>query len=135
MEEAEADSKHPRILVVDDDPTLQILFVEALRGIGEVVSASSVREARQVIGREHVDAVISDFRFLGSEEDGLSLFEWIRRHHPRLAERFLLITGLEPRTPPPCPVLLKPFLFEDLIARVQAMVGGHVREEERAGHA
>lgn len=117
------EEQRPRILVVDDDPNLGVLLREALGEFAEVEEVASVRAAKQKLQEQSFDFVISDLRFLDADEDGLSLFRWIGEHKPELAKRFLLITGLEPEEPLPCPVMLKPFLFEELIARVRATLG------------
>ena len=115
-----AERGRPRILVVDDDPNLGTLLIEVLGEFAEVEEVASVPKAKQKLQEASFDFVISDLRFLDAKEDGLALFRWIEAHRPKLAKRFLLITGLEPEEPLPCPVMLKPFLFEELVARVRA---------------
>ncbi len=115
--------ERPRILVVEDDPSFGALLVEALGDLGAPRLVSRVADAKHALERERIDCVISDLRFSDVREDGLALHRWIRDRRPELRARFLLITGLEPEAPPPCPMLLKPFPFEELVARVRALLG------------
>lgn len=73
------------VLVVDDEIHLQTQFRNDLKGLGYVPkSAASGAEARQLLGREPVDAIILDLVLDEGEDAGFDLLEWIREHHPGL---------------------------------------------------
>jgi CheY-like chemotaxis protein len=82
----------PQVLVVDDEPSIRLMFAAALGGYGfEVVTAGRVAEGMAVLHRQAVDAVILDVRMPGAS--GLQLLEYIRfnpewRHLP-----VLIVTG------------------------------------------
>ena len=116
-----------RVLVVDDEPSLRevqrrLLTLEGL----DVVLAANAAEARDVLGRERVDLVISDLRMPGSV-DGRGLIAWLGQEHPALAERALLVTGdvsgAAAFPVPPERLIPKPFSREEYVARVRAALG------------
>ena len=54
------------ILHVDDEPSVGLLLEDTLTRAGHrPVSAANVVEALQVLAREHVDLIISDYRIPG----------------------------------------------------------------------
>ncbi len=66
------------ILHVDDEPSVGLLLEDALTRAGHrPVSASNVVEALQLLGREHVDLIISDDRIAGST--GLEFLSLLQR--------------------------------------------------------
>ena len=79
------------ILYVDDEPGLLELGRIFLEQSGEfrVDTVESGEEALARIGKNHYDAVISDFMMPGM--DGISLLKTIRREYPDLP--FILFTG------------------------------------------
>ena len=81
-----------RILVVDDEELLRSLQRRILERLpAEVILAEDAARAREILDAQGVDLVISDVKMPG--ESGLSLFRWVEREHPELAERFLFVTG------------------------------------------
>jgi signal transduction histidine kinase/CheY-like chemotaxis protein len=119
----------PRVLVVDDEPTLRTVQGRLLSGAGiEVVLAATGAEAREVLAREHFDLVISDLRMPG-EMDGRELLAWLEETHPALAARALLLTGdvngvASVALPVPAErVLTKPFNNADYVRRVRRALG------------
>ncbi|MFW6162005.1 MAG: response regulator [Planctomycetota bacterium] len=66
-----------RILAVDDERDVLLLYQEALGTFGhEVIGAISAAEAMEVLGRERPDLIILDLRMPGTS--GLDLLEWVR---------------------------------------------------------
>ncbi|MFT3697976.1 MAG: sigma-54 dependent transcriptional regulator [Kofleriaceae bacterium] len=66
-----------RVLVVDDEPGVQFAVMETLEAAGrEMIAASTAAEALDLVARDHVDVVVSDFSM--PEMDGLQLLERIR---------------------------------------------------------
>ncbi len=117
----------PRVLVVDDEPSLRkvqsrILELENI----EVLLAANGEEARDILAAEQVDLVISDLRMPGAT-DGRGLIAWIDVHQPHLSSRILIVTGDLNGLPtdvatgiPPERVLAKPFTRDEYLARVRA---------------
>jgi two-component system NtrC family sensor kinase len=111
-----------RILIADDEEFVTAMVQEALRKsmVCQVERVESGQRAVARLQQADFDLVISDVRMAGM--DGFALFEWILKHQPLLAGRFLFITGdagspalnekLESMV---VPVLRKPFEMEDLL--------------------
>jgi DNA-binding NtrC family response regulator len=80
----------PRILVVDDEPSLRELLSIVLEGEGyEVRLAPTYREATHLLGQETFDLVICDIVL--PDGNGLDL---LRTHHPTLPDtHFVMITA------------------------------------------
>jgi CheY-like chemotaxis protein len=118
-------ARRPRVLVVDDEPTLRIVQRRLLSGAGiDVALAATGAEARQLLARERFDLVISDLRMPG-EMDGRELLAWLEETHPALAARTLLLTGdvsgiASVALPVPAErVLTKPFSSTEYVRRVR----------------
>ena len=68
-----------KVLVVEDEPDLCSLIVEALEDQGhEVVSAKDGAAAMAAAGSTTFDVVLADIRL--PKVDGLTLFRWLRTH-------------------------------------------------------
>lgn len=81
-----------RILVVDDEPGIAATLAEILQDTGaEVDIAHDGRQALALIAQTRYDAVFSDLRMPGM--DGPALYREIARRHPRLAARFVFVSG------------------------------------------
>lgn len=115
------------ILYVDDELSVQRvvrLWLERRRH--EVLTASSLAEAKRLIADRPIDGVFIDL-WLGSES-GFDLQEWIAAHDPRLAGHVAFVTGdTTPDEPHAArlakaalPVLAKPFDFEKVEEVVRA---------------
>ena len=104
-EECASPKGKPLVLLVDDDTRLRELLVLYLRGKGfDATSASSAREALEVIESKTVDLAVLDLD-LGME-DGLELLTFIKQKRPELpvvvftepnAEEALIRQALEER--------------------------------------
>src|SRR3546814_9710170 len=71
------DSDTPRILLIDDEPSIREPLGEYLEAQGFAVSAAaSAAEARSILRAQGVDLVVSDIMMPG--EDGLSLTRHLR---------------------------------------------------------
>ncbi len=78
------------ILVVEDEDDQRLLVVGLLSRAGyKVVEASSVTEAIQVLEKNTIDLVFSDWKL--KHENGLELLNEIQRNYPEIA--FILATG------------------------------------------
>jgi putative nucleotidyltransferase with HDIG domain len=81
-----------RVLVVDDEPAAcKLLSVFLSEAAFEFNTAISGEAALEVLGREQIDAVISDLKMPGIS--GMELLAEVRRLYPRLA--FLVATGVD----------------------------------------
>jgi DNA-binding NtrC family response regulator len=127
----------PRVLIVDDEPSLRRALDRALRGVGcEVVTAGDAHLAYQVLHETDVDLVLLDLHL--PQMSGDTFFLALTRRWPRLAERIILMTGdcfpetgHWPAELRGCPLLLKPFTIDVLRRTVLDMLEGP--EDRRAG--
>lgn len=85
----------PCLLLVDDEPAICTALSLGLREQGRrVLTASHSREARELLGKHRVGALLLDLQLLSGDDGegaGLALFEWVRREHPRT--RVAVLTG------------------------------------------
>ena len=73
------------VLVVEDEAAMQQQLRIDLHDLGYRPStASSAPEARELLERERVAAVLLDLVLDAGEDSGFDLLTWIRRHHPGL---------------------------------------------------
>ena len=76
-------SSKPRLLLVDDDPSLLRLLTLRLEGEGyQVTSADCAEAALPLLAKVSPDVVLSDLRMPGL--DGMSLFDEIAKRYPGL---------------------------------------------------
>jgi DNA-binding response OmpR family regulator len=72
-----------RILVVDDEPNLRLVYREVLGEEGyEVLEAESVKETLDTLNREPVDLVVLDIKL--RSESGLDVLQRITREFPTI---------------------------------------------------
>jgi len=73
-----------RILVVDDEPNIRLLYREILNEDGyEVLEAESSTETFQTLNREPIDLVILDIKL--RSESGLNILQRMIREYPNTA--------------------------------------------------
>ena len=120
------DPKH-LVLVVDDEPVVRKVAARVLLSAGyEVREVGDGQQALDFlqVGNLNVDVVVSDI--VMPRLNGVELLETLSRSHPDLP--VILMTGygaadLEARgIAPPCSLLAKPFLPEQLIAEVERCI-------------
>ncbi len=123
--EAETLAGSPRVLVVDDEPSVAQLITDVLRRLGcRVRLHTDSNRALQVALREPFELIICDLRMPGL--DGRAFHRILNERNPELARRLLFITGdtlaadtrafLDQVQLPHIP---KPFLVEELRAAVK----------------
>jgi len=84
--------RNKRILVVDDEKYILDFFVEAFQAVPMYVdTVNNGQAALQKMENFQYDIVITDFRM--PQMSGKELFNWIREHRPRLANRIIFVTG------------------------------------------
>ena len=79
------------VLVVNDQPTVVESLKREVRWdeipVTKVYTATSAREARMVIRNFDVDVLLTDIEM--PEEDGLSLFRWMKEEYPHIEGVFI----------------------------------------------
>jgi DNA-binding response OmpR family regulator len=88
-DETRADAGKPRILVVDDEAVIRVLFRDLLSRDYRVVEASTAEEALAALGSQSFDLVIADKNLPGLS--GLELAEKARKTNA--AQKIILMTG------------------------------------------
>ena len=80
-----ADVLGSSVLVVEDEAAMQQQLRIDLQDLGYRPSvSSSAPEARQLLERERMAAVLLDLVLDEGEDSGFELLQWIRQHHPGL---------------------------------------------------
>lgn len=82
-----------RILVVDDEPSIQRALERGLREVGYTQTVRSGKGAIELLaGGATFDVILSDV--VMAEGTGIDLADWLSRHRPRLKRRLILMTGM-----------------------------------------
>ena len=127
-----------RILLVDQDPSVLEAMAAILRGQNHAVrTASSLAEAQSLIAEGDFDLVVADVQVSGSAGQP-GLHAWLTANKPALAQRLVLTRATAPSEPTKegarrgLAILQKPFKTADLLAVVEAALGGvHATAVER----
>jgi len=127
---AAVETKRPRILLIEDEPSVTAFLRTALERRGyEVVPSPSAANGLRLLATGDFQGVISDFRTPGGI-NGADVHDWLRRHRPELAGRIIFITGdtasdetiaLLAQAGTPC--VEKPFRVHQLMAAVEKTLG------------
>ena len=117
----------PRVLVVDDEPSIcKALEIALARAGFEAVATHCGEAAVTKLRTEHYDALLVDLRIPDMRGD--VLFEIAIAHQPHLRGQTLFITGditdhaQELIEACGCPFLLKPFNLADIFDTLHAMI-------------
>ena len=87
--------KKPRVLLLDDDASMQRLISRLLRGEGfRVDCVSTGRQAIERIHRADYAALLLDI--MTPTEGGMTVIEHLRENDPTLLKRVVLVTGSPP---------------------------------------
>ncbi len=82
-----------RILVVDDEPSIQRALERGLREVGFIQTVRSGKAAMEMLeGGAMFDVILSDV--VMAEGTGIDLADWLARHKPDLKRRLILMTGM-----------------------------------------
>jgi DNA-binding response OmpR family regulator len=112
-----------RVLVVEDDPLIREMVVEALRDAGfDVIQASDGEEALTWCRQRVADVLVTDIRLPGPV-DGWQIAERCRDHDPSLP--VIYATGFSPVEARPVAgslTLSKPYHPERVVQAVKEMV-------------
>ncbi len=117
-----------KILVVEDDPDLRSLMVLMMEQWGfEVVEARDGREALEIVQANDFDLMVVNMAM--PFVDGFSFVRTMRRRSKTKSTPILAVTGLvAPGDRDRClqagcnDYLAKPFSFDDLKAKIQALL-------------
>ncbi len=116
-------TKTPRILVVDDEPTLIELVGDVVTGQipCKVISAKSIAEAKKVLATTTIELLVADVNL--PDGDGTALVSALKQHQPQA--NAIVITGapsvdgaISAIREGAVDFLPKPFTADNLIARV-----------------
>ncbi|AXA94973.1 response regulator transcription factor [Microbacterium laevaniformans] len=128
------DGARPRLLYVEDDPTIAGMTVEVLSEVYDVTHLSDGLAARERVLAERFDVLVVDRRLPGL--DGVEIVQAMRT--ARLTTPVLLLTALgavadrvDGLDSGANDYLVKPFDFDELLARLRALVRGHHAEGRR----
>ena len=134
----------PRILIVDDEPTLRRTLERALSSFDyEVISVGEPHLAYEVLEEGDFDLVLLDIHL--PQMAGDVLFLALVRRWPQLLGRVVLMTG-DPNAVRPdwpaellgCPVLSKPFtlssLNETVAMALSAAASARTQRKRNGGH-
>ena len=131
----------PRILLVDDEPSIRQAFAALLTREGyEVLVAAGGEAAERSLNVAHIDCLVLDYRI--PDVRGDLFYEYALSVQPQLRRQTVFITGdIAPSTHETldatgCRVLLKPFDVEELLAAVATCLrAGGVMVRPRPGSA
>lgn len=114
--------KKSRLLLLDDDPSMQRLMSMLLRREGHRVDVvSEASQAIQKLGRYRYDALLLDI--MTPTEGGMTVIRHLRESNPELLRRVVLVTGspdslLKNVSQDVFGVVRKPFEPAELVATV-----------------
>jgi CheY-like chemotaxis protein len=123
----QVDVAPPRVLVVDDDPTVLRAFRRVLSPDHEVLTARDGAEAlRMVLGGARVDAIICDIGM--PKLDGPAFFSELFELRPQMMPRVVFCTGGQPNEKTQrfldrlqAPLLYKPVAVADLKQAIESV--------------
>lgn len=123
----EAAEHRPRVLVVDDDPTIVKLIEKGLGGEGyEVISATNGYDAGRKTAKFSPELILLDYML--PDIDGVQVYRSLRESEDTASIRFVVITSfddiekLKGEFGEQVPVLAKPFTIEDLRRKINTVM-------------
>lgn len=118
--------KKSRLLLLDDDPSMQRLMSTLLQRAGHRVDVvSEASQAIQKLGRYKYDALLLDI--MTPTEGGMTVIRHLRESKPELLRRVVLVTGspdslLKNVSQDVFGVVRKPFETAELMATVERVI-------------
>ena len=110
----------PRILIVDDEPSVRsLLSLTFVRAGYEVRTAANADQAVDLCAAERFDAILSDVEMPGM--DGHCLIQWVLAVYPKMRPVLISANSIHCEECPiveRCPLLRKPFTPKDALAAV-----------------
>lgn len=103
------------VLMVEDDELLLEFFDAVLSGEHQVLTATSIEQAKQILGAQKVDAIFCDLRL--GRDSGLDLLGWIQFNQPELLTCTTILSGEKISRPGgfDVPVVTKPVEPDELL--------------------
>ena len=80
-----------RVLVVDDDPAVRAMMMRMLRGHDTIGAAGGAAAQAILEGEPSIDAIVCDVMM--PEISGVELHRWVSKRLPKLARRFVFVSG------------------------------------------
>jgi len=127
-------TKRLRLLIVEDDASVQRSLRRHLKSLGEVdLDASGNQAMRRLAEDDAYDVILSDL--VMSDGTGMELARWIEAEKPQLMPRLVFMSGMpHPREnePDDVPCLRKPFDMDELhrrLSEVARAADGDASEE------
>ncbi|HHN47318.1 MAG TPA: sigma-54-dependent Fis family transcriptional regulator [Planctomycetes bacterium] len=122
------------VLIVDDEKTIRVTLGDAVEAAGySLFSAESCHEAERILSSERIDVVVSDIRL--PDGDGRRLLDFVKNRSPYT--RIIFITGhaaiedaVKAMQDGAEDYVAKPFLNEDVVARISRVARIHQLEKE-----
>jgi CheY-like chemotaxis protein len=129
-EQPSADEGPPRVLVLDDEPSIRAFLAKALRAVGvEPIVTATGEEAIEAARTGPIAAVLCDYRMAGMS--GTQAYERLVALRPELRGRFVFMSGdvLNPdlaafAAANGVSILAKPFDLDTVQQSVRAIVAG-----------
>ena len=119
--------KKTRLLLLDDDPSMQRLMAALLRRDGHRVDVvSEAAQALEKIGQHRYDALLLDI--MTPTEGGMTVIKHLKAVKPEMLSRVVLVTGspdslLKNVSADVYGVVRKPFEAEELLATIRKVLG------------
>lgn len=119
--------KKTRLLLLDDDPSMQRLMAALLRREGHRVDVvSEAAQALEKLARHKYDALLLDI--MTPTEGGMTVIKHLKAVKPELLSRVVLVTGspdslLKNVSADVFGVVRKPFEAAELLATVRKVLG------------
>lgn len=128
-----SEKERPRILIVEDEPSICAICERVLTGNGfEVHVVNDGETAESSVAKQKYDLLLLDLRL--PKESGIDFYVWLQQEYSPLSKRVIFMTGsvmgdetmtLLKRSEQP--YLLKPFRPEELTS----MVDGFLKESRQ----
>jgi DNA-binding NtrC family response regulator len=123
--------RRARVLLVDDERSVAIVYGELLGMHHEVVLAHGGREARDLLARDpRFDVVVCDLMM--PDLDGVALFDEARAENADLTSRFVFCSGglvtaraRELAARPSTRLLYKPVSIDDMLRTIDTVIAEH----------
>ena len=127
-------ARRPRLLVVDDKPNFLALFRRIAGAELDVLTASDVAEALALLGREHVDVIVSDVKMPGAS--GFDLLADVKNRYPGVEVILMTAFGAVPDAVTAIKAgafhyLTKPFDPDEALALIRKALGKRLESTDR----